>query len=78
MNKNQPDNCGQCNLDISKNISFKRTKASNWEPWFYLPPSDKTLEILKKEVAGNHGKNTAFYGEPVAGFKFLDGREVIL
>jgi hypothetical protein len=65
-------------LDISKNMCFKRRSDANWEPWFYLHPSIRTLEILSREVKANGGKNTIFYGEPVVAFKFLDNTEVDL
>ena len=65
-------------LDISKNMYFKRSPGSPWEPWFYLPPSDKTLGILSREVKANKGKPTIFYGESVVAFKFLDNKEVYL
>ena len=77
MAENKLDNIGQLQkLDISKNMCFKRNSAANWEPWFYLPPSDKTLDILSREVKMNKGKPTIFYGESVVAFKFLDNKEV--
>jgi hypothetical protein len=76
--------------NFPNNIRFKKTPMSDWEPWFYLPPSEKTLQILKKEVKMNIAnmnefgnfqvKNlcTVFYGEGVYAFQFLDEKEVYL
>lgn len=72
------------------NIKFKQTPMHDWEPWLYLPPSEKTIKILKKEVQatiaqmkemGNFKVSnvfTVFYGQKVYGFKFLDNSEVYL
>ena len=73
-----------------KNIRFKRNPLSDWEPWMYMPPSEKMLKILKKEVLNTVEEMkkegefrvvrvcSVFFGQMVYAFKMLDGTEVYL
>lgn len=72
------------------NIKFKRHPMAEWETWMFLPPTDKTIAILKREVKANIAEMkeegrfavkrvyTVFFGHCVYAFKFLDGKEVYL
>ena len=74
----------------SKNIQFKRNPMADWEVWMYMPPSEKTVKILKKEVANTVEEMkkegefrvarvcSVFFGHPVYAFKMLDGTEIYL
>ena len=73
-----------------KNIQFKRNPMTDWEVWMYMPPSEKTLKILKKEVTNTVAEMkkegefrvarvcSVFFGQMVYAFKMLDGTEVYL
>ena len=77
-------------MNLEFNIRFKSNPMAEWRPWMYLPPSEATIKILKKEVRKDieqmreDGRfmvkriGTVFYGEPVYAFQFLDGTEVYL
>lgn len=77
-------------VDYSCNIQYKQNPMSDWEPWMYMPPSEKTLEILKRETkksivqAKESGTfavkqvGSVFFGHPVYAFKFNNNAEVYL
>ena len=77
-------------INYSRNMKYKQNPLSEWEPWMYMPPSEKTLEILKRETKKSviaakasgvfqvKQVGTVFFGHAVCAFKFNDGREVHL
>ena len=77
-------------IDYSRNMKYKQNPMSDWEPWMYMPPSEKTLAILKRETQKSIAKakednvfavkrvGSVFFGHCVYAFKFNDGTEVYL
>ena len=72
------------------NIRFKANPLSEWQPWMYLPPTEATLQVLKRETHKSivamkeEGRfavkrvGSVFFGHCVYAFQFKDGSDVYL
>ena len=85
---------GDGNVEVTRpfphNIRFKANPLSEWQPWMYLPPTEATIKVLKRETHESIKQmkedhrfavkrvGSVFYGHCVYAFQFKDGSEIYL